>query len=39
MRRAELKKAQASAAPVEQIEALERALSEAERQVDAHAAP
>jgi electron transport complex protein RnfB len=39
MRRAELKKAQASAAPAEQIEALERALSEAERQVDAHAAP
>ncbi len=39
MRRAELKKAQANAAPVEQIEALERALSEAERQVDAHAAP
>lgn len=39
MRRAELKKAQASAAPIEQIEALERALSEAERQVDAHAAP
>ncbi|KKX59039.1 electron transport complex subunit RsxB [Pseudomonas putida] len=39
MRRAELKKAQASAAPAEQIEALERALSEAECQVDAHAAP
>jgi electron transport complex protein RnfB len=39
MRRAELKKAQASAAPAEQIEALERALGEAERQVDAHAAP
>ncbi|VVQ02408.1 Electron transport complex subunit RsxB [Pseudomonas fluorescens] len=39
MRRAELKKAQAGQAPVEQIEALERALSEAERQVNAHAAP
>ncbi|EJN30070.1 electron transport complex, RnfABCDGE type, B subunit [Pseudomonas sp. GM78] len=39
MRRAELKKAQASATPAEQIEALERALGEAERQVDAHAAP
>lgn len=39
MRRAELKKAQASAAPAEQIEALERALGEAERQVDAHASP
>jgi electron transport complex protein RnfB len=39
MRRAELKKAQASAAPAEQIEALERALSEAERQVEAHATP
>ena len=39
MRRAELKKAQASEAPAEQIEALERALAEAERQVDAHASP
>jgi electron transport complex protein RnfB len=39
MRRAELKKAQANEAPAEQIEALERALGEAERQVDAHASP
>ncbi|NUU36528.1 electron transport complex subunit RsxB [Pseudomonas sp. C2B4] len=39
MRRAELKKAQTSQAPIEQIEALERALSEAERQVDAYAIP
>ncbi|WP_283181521.1 MULTISPECIES: electron transport complex subunit RsxB [unclassified Pseudomonas] len=39
MRRAELKKGQASEAPAEQIEALERAVSEAERQVDAYAAP
>jgi electron transport complex protein RnfB len=39
MRRAELKKAQTSEAPAEQIEALERALSEAERQMDAYAAP
>ncbi|WP_160106335.1 electron transport complex subunit RsxB [Pseudomonas izuensis] len=39
MRRAELKKAQAAAAPAEQIEALERALSEAERQVNAYATP
>ncbi|MBV7544923.1 electron transport complex subunit RsxB [Pseudomonas sp. PDM26] len=39
MRRAELKKAQASEAPAEQIEALERALGEAERLVDAHASP
>jgi len=39
MRRAELKKAQSSAAPTEQIETLERAVSEAERQVDAYAAP
>jgi electron transport complex protein RnfB len=39
MRRAELKKARASAAPAEQIETLERALDEAERQVDAHATP
>ncbi|MNU86635.1 Electron transport complex protein rnfB [compost metagenome] len=39
MRRAELKKAQTSEAPAEQIEALEQALREAERQVDAHAAP
>ena len=39
MRRAELKKAQASEAPAEQIEALERAVNEAERQVDAYAAP
>ncbi|MGJ7513379.1 electron transport complex subunit RsxB [Pseudomonas baetica] len=37
MRRAELKKAQAAEAPAEQIQALERAVSEAERQVDAHA--
>ncbi|MGZ9740567.1 electron transport complex subunit RsxB [Pseudomonas sp. GNP012] len=39
MRRAELKKAQANEAPAEQIEALERALGEAERQVNAHASP
>ncbi|MCW8275342.1 electron transport complex subunit RsxB [Pseudomonas sp. PCH199] len=39
MRRAELKKAQASEAQAEQIEALERAVSEAERQVDDHGAP
>jgi electron transport complex protein RnfB len=39
MRRAELKKAQANEAPAEQIEALERALGEAERQVNAHAGP
>jgi len=39
MRRAELKKALANEAPAEQIEALERALGEAERQVDAHASP
>ena len=39
MRRAELKKAQANEAPAEQIEALERALGEAERLVDAHAGP
>ncbi|MEJ5058809.1 MULTISPECIES: electron transport complex subunit RsxB [unclassified Pseudomonas] len=39
MRRAELKKAQANEAPADQIEALERALSDAERQVDAYAAP
>jgi len=39
MRRAELKKAQANEAPAEQIEALERALGEAERLVDAHASP
>ncbi|MGF6398896.1 electron transport complex protein RnfB [Pseudomonas frederiksbergensis] len=37
MRRAELKKAQTSEAPPEQIEALQRALSEAERQVDIYA--
>ncbi|HWT68975.1 MAG TPA: electron transport complex subunit RsxB [Pseudomonas sp.] len=37
MRRAELKKAQAAQASAEQIEALERALDEAERLVDAHA--
>lgn len=37
MRRAELKKAQASEAPTDQIEALERALDEAERQVNAYA--
>ncbi|CAI8935632.1 Na+-translocating ferredoxin:NAD+ oxidoreductase subunit B [Pseudomonas sp. IT-P258] len=39
MRRAELKKAQANEAPAEQIEALECALGEAERLVDAHASP
>jgi electron transport complex protein RnfB len=39
MRRAELKKAQANEAPPEQIEILERALSDAERQVDAYASP
>ncbi|POF40749.1 electron transport complex subunit RsxB [Pseudomonas laurylsulfativorans] len=39
MRRAELKKAQANEAPAEQIEALERALGEAERQVNAYAGP
>jgi len=39
MRRAELKKAQANEAPPEHIEALERALGEAERQVNAHAGP
>lgn len=39
MRRTELKKAQASEAPAEQIEALELAVKEAERQVDAYAAP
>ena len=39
MRRAELKKAQASEATAEQIEALELAVIEAERQVDAYAAP
>ncbi|WLI13808.1 MULTISPECIES: electron transport complex subunit RsxB [Pseudomonas] len=39
MRRAELKKAQASEAPAEQIEALQHALSEAERQVDAYVTP
>jgi electron transport complex protein RnfB len=39
MRRAELKKAQANEAPAEQIEILERALSDAERQVDAYASP
>ncbi|MGP7864077.1 electron transport complex subunit RsxB [Pseudomonas monachiensis] len=39
MHRAELKKAQANEAPAEQIEALERALGEAERLVDAHASP
>jgi electron transport complex protein RnfB len=39
MRRAELKKAQANEAPAEHIEALERALGEAERQVNAHASP
>jgi electron transport complex protein RnfB len=39
MRRAELKKAQANEAPAQQIEALERALGEAERLVDAHASP
>jgi electron transport complex protein RnfB len=39
MRRAELNKALASSAPAEQVEPLERAVSEAERQVDAYAAP
>jgi electron transport complex protein RnfB len=39
MRRAELKKARANEAPAEQIEILERALSDAERQVDAYASP
>lgn len=39
MRRAELKKARANEAPAQQIEALERALGEAERLVDAHASP
>ncbi|MDI3356953.1 electron transport complex subunit RsxB [Pseudomonas sp. UYIF39] len=39
MRRAELKKAQASEASAEQIEALELAVNEAECQVDAYAAP
>ncbi|WP_223501960.1 electron transport complex subunit RsxB [Pseudomonas sp. BF-R-24] len=39
MRRAELKKAHANEASAEQIEALERALGEAERLVDAHASP
>ncbi|WP_130931938.1 electron transport complex subunit RsxB [Pseudomonas sp. Sample_24] len=37
MRRAELKKAQTSEASAEQIEALQRALNEAERQVEAYA--
>lgn len=37
MRRAELKKAQASEAPPEHIAALQRAVAEAEHQVDAHA--
>jgi electron transport complex protein RnfB len=39
MRRAELKKARANEASAQQIEALERALGEAERLVDAHASP
>jgi electron transport complex protein RnfB len=39
MRRAELKKAQNSEASAEQVEALLRAVSEAERQVDAYATP
>ena len=39
MRRAELKKAHASDAPPEQIEALELAVNEAECQVEAYAAP
>lgn len=39
MRRAELKKAQTNEAPAEQIEALQRAVTEAERQVDAHVSP
>ncbi|MDI3271211.1 electron transport complex subunit RsxB [Pseudomonas sp. MDT1-16] len=39
MRRAELKKARTSEVPAEQIEALELAVNEAERQVDAYVAP
>ncbi|MGE8066124.1 electron transport complex subunit RsxB [Pseudomonas sp. NPDC089569] len=39
MRRAELKKALNSGAAAEQIKLLEHAVSEAERQVDAHATP
>jgi electron transport complex protein RnfB len=39
MRRAELKKAQTSETSAEQIETLQRALSEAERQVEAYAVP
>ncbi|KQN56035.1 (4Fe-4S)-binding protein [Pseudomonas sp. Leaf48] len=39
MRRAELKKAQGSETPAHQIAALEHAISEAERQVDAYASP
>ena len=39
MRRAEFKKAQTHAAPTEQLQALERAVQEAERRVDVHVAP
>lgn len=39
MRRAELKKAQAAEAALEQIAALEQAVTDAERQVQDHAAP
>jgi len=39
MRRSELKKAQAAQASTAQLEALELAVREAERQVDAHATP
>lgn len=39
MRRAELSKARAAGAPDEHIQALEQAVKDAERQVDAHVAP
>lgn len=39
MRRAELGKARAAAATTEQLQALEQAVEDAQRQVDAHAAP
>lgn len=39
MRRAELAKARAAAATTEQLQALEQAVEDAQRQVDAHAAP
>ncbi|MEN2393319.1 electron transport complex subunit RsxB [Pseudomonas halotolerans] len=39
MRRAELSKARAAGAPDKQVEALEHAVQDAERQVDAHVAP